>query len=154
MKQSFKIPRRAALWAAAAAGLVLLMAGCQSTPGTPPTGISLVVYDQNLFFSGGYYDVYRVFTDAPSWIVVYNSENGAPGEIIGKEKVPTGQSYHVRVYVNINKRTENLFMKLHADAGKIGEFEFPGPDEVIVVDGKEVAASFKDISMSIQKRMN
>ena len=150
MKSSSKIPRRAAVWAAAAAGLVLLIAGCQSTPGAP-AGISLVVHDQNLFFSGGYYTVYRVFTDGPSWIVIYNSEKGAPGEIIGKEKIQGGQRYDVRVYVDINKRTETLYAKLHVDAGKIGEFEFPGPDEVIILDEKEVATSFKDLSMGINK---
>jgi hypothetical protein len=153
VKQRSKFLRGAVL-ATAAAGLVLLMAGCQSTESGPPAGISLMVYDQNLFFSGGYYEVSRVFTDGPSWLVIYNSANGAPNEIIGKEKVPAGLSRHVRVYVSINKRSETLFVKLHGDAGKIGEFEFPGPDEVIVVDGKEVAASFKDQSMNIQQRMN
>jgi hypothetical protein len=152
VKQRSKFLRGAVL--AAAAGLVLLMAGCQSTESGPPTAISLVVYDQNVFFSGGYYTVDRVFTDGPSWLVIYNSANGAPGEIIGKEKVPTGLSRNVRVYVKFNSRTETLFVKLHADAGKIGEFEFPGPDEVIVVDGNEVMTSFKDLSMNIKQRMN
>jgi hypothetical protein len=149
VKQRSKFLRGTAL-AAAAAGLILLMAGCQSSPGAP-AGISLLVHDQNLFFSGGYYNIYRVFTDGPSWIVIYNSHNGAPGEIIGKEKIQAGLRYDVRVYVNINKRSETLFVKLHADAGKIGEFEFPGPDEVIVVDDKEVVTSFKDISLGMMR---
>jgi hypothetical protein len=144
---------RHAAFGAVALGVVILIAGCQSAP-TTPAGISILVYDQQIVFSGGYFQINRVFTDGPSWIVIYASENGAPGEIIGSTYINAGLWRDVRVYVDFKKQTSVLYAKLHTDAGKLKTFEYPGPDEPIVVDGNEVMTQFRNLSLDIQKHMN
>jgi hypothetical protein len=153
VKQRANVRRRVILGAVAALGVALFVSGCQSAPPQDPTAISVTVYDQNLSQpSLSYYIIARVFADAPSWIVIYNSEKGAPGTIIGKEHVEAGVGRDIRVYVEPNKRTNTIWVKLHADAGKYKEFEYPGVDEPIVVEDKEVMAKFQDLSLSSTKR--
>jgi hypothetical protein len=121
----------------AAVTLVLvLLSACQSVP----VGPSITVYNQKLQLN--YYTVYRAFSDGPGWLVLYNDNKGKPGEIISETHIPDGVTYDVRLMGNDNRTTPVMYVILHADMGKIGVFEYPGPDEPVSVNGRLVISSF------------
>jgi hypothetical protein len=122
----------------AALAALLALAGCQSVPSGP----SLIAYNQYMRYTGAI-NISRVFSNGPGWIVVYDSERGAPGRILGTARVPGGVRYDMRVFIEAGRATDTLFVKLHADRGTEGVFECPGPDEPVVVDGSEVMTSFR-----------
>ncbi len=71
----------------------------------------------------------------PSWVVVYNDDGkGLPGEIVGQLAVDKGLTVGQKIKIDASKTTDYMFVILHTDAGEIGKFEFPGPDEVLLDD--------------------
>jgi hypothetical protein len=133
-------PRRGIAAAAILAEVTLifvLLTSCQSVP----VGPSLTVYDQ--FFQNGYMTVYRAFSDGPGWLVLYNQEKGEPGKILGQAHIQGGVSYDVRIFASETQGTSIMYVALHADLGKAGIFEFPGPDEPVVIDEKQVITRFR-----------
>ncbi|HEX9989101.1 MAG TPA: hypothetical protein VGE45_11570 [Chloroflexia bacterium] len=111
-------------------------------PPLPPHFVvgSLAVYDQVLENNSVLVD--RVEAPQDGWVVVHESNPDGtimlPG-IIGKTMVKAGASGGF--YVMLDKKVENgakLWPMLHIDAGKIGEYEFPGPDVPVVVNGEIV----------------
>lgn len=65
------------------------------------------------------------------WIVIHADQNGQPGEVIGHEAVKAGKTIAIKVKIDTAKATPKLYAMLHIDAGKVGTFEFPGPDEPV-----------------------
>lgn len=88
--------------------------------------------------------VSRVFTPDGGWIVVYAAESGdagsEPGTVLGHTAVEAGEQLDVTVTVDPYLVTPTLFVRLHADTGEVGVFDFPEADEVIEVDGEGVGA--------------
>src|SRR5262249_26813339 len=73
------------------------------------------------------------------WIAVHKDEGGKPGIVIGHAAVPKGETYKVAVKLEQDVPIGGkLGPMLHIDAGKIGTYEFPGPDSPGVVDNNIV----------------
>lgn len=83
-----------------------------------------------------------VLAPEPSWLVIYADDAGQPGDVLGYAAVPEGESTDVAVAIDVYRATPTLHAALHHDAGKAGEFEFPGPDDALQVDGEPVATTF------------
>lgn len=145
---------------------VLLLAACQSatqsptptkalpsaTP-PPPTATSVPptpteemitpavsVLDQEIVDSSVV--VPLVVSDAQGWIVIHTDNEGAPGPVIGFAGVAQGENTEVVVEIDTAGATETLYAMLHVDAGTAGEYEFPGDDVPVSVEGQVVLAPF------------
>jgi hypothetical protein len=117
-------------------------------PPPPPTAVtppevmgSLAVYDQVLLQDNSVL-VDRVEAPQDGWVVIHESNPDGtimlPG-IIGKTMVKAGASGNFAIM--LDKKVANgakLWPMLHIDAGVIGEYEFPGPDVPVVVNGEIV----------------
>ncbi|MDX1686806.1 MAG: hypothetical protein R3248_02375 [Candidatus Promineifilaceae bacterium] len=84
----------------------------------------------------------ELFAPGPSWLVIHADDGGQRGDVLGYTAVPEGESTDVTVTVDVYRATPTLHAALHQDAGERGEFEFPGPDEALRVDGETVATTF------------
>ena len=84
----------------------------------------------------------ELFAPAPAWLVIYADDAGEPGDVLGYEAVPEGESTDVAVAVDVYRATPTLHAALHRDAGGDGAFDFPGADELLQVDGDPVVATF------------
>ncbi|HYP40607.1 MAG TPA: hypothetical protein VEX13_09640, partial [Chloroflexia bacterium] len=101
---------------------------------------TLAVYDQVLVDNSVLVDRVEALQDG--WVVIHESNPDGtimlPG-IIGKTMVKAGASGGF--LVPLDKKVENgakLWPMLHIDAGTIGEYEFPGPDVPVTVNGEIV----------------
>jgi len=108
----------------------------------PPPAVvaSLSVRDQMLTDNSVVVD--EVVAAQDGWVVIHESNPDGtimlPG-IIGKTQVSAGTTSNVTIM--LDKQVENgatLWPMLHIDAGTIGEYEFPGPDVPVVVNGEIV----------------
>ncbi len=84
----------------------------------------------------------KVVSDGPGWLVIHLDIDGKPGAVIGYAAVHFGVNNNVAVTVDSQKATDKLFAMLHADKGKIGVYEFPGPDVPVFVAGVMVNVPF------------
>jgi glucose/arabinose dehydrogenase/plastocyanin len=103
-------------------------------------GPGVVVEDQEI--AGESIVVAEVVSDGPGWIVIHAEENGTFGPIIGYSPVTDGMNTDVPVGLEMANVTDTLYAMLHIDAGTVGVFEFPGPDEPVTVDGEVLAPAF------------
>jgi hypothetical protein len=85
----------------------------------------------------------EVLSNGPGWLVIHSEAKGGPGPVIGWAAAPDGLSLKLSVKIDPKKATPTLFAMLHTDAGKVGAYEFPGPDLPVMVDGKMVSPPFK-----------
>lgn len=85
----------------------------------------------------------EVLSNGPGWLVVHSEAKGGPGPVIGWAAAPDGLSRGLSVKIDTRKATPTLFAMLHSDSGKVGTYEFPGPDLPVMVDGKMVSPPFK-----------
>lgn len=83
-----------------------------------------------------------VVSEGAGWMVIHADENGTPGPILGQSPVAAGVNANVTVQIAVENATDSMFAMLHVDAGNPGEFEFPGPDGPVVVDGVVLAPPF------------
>lgn len=85
----------------------------------------------------------------PSWIAVHLDDNGMPGERVGLQAIPAGESTDVEVKIDDVKLTDQLIVAVHADHGIVGTLEFSkdnfdaSPDKPYFVDGMELAMEVK-----------
>jgi uncharacterized surface protein with fasciclin (FAS1) repeats len=86
--------------------------------------------------------VTRVTTNAPGWIVIHADDNGAPGPILGHSPVPSGITADVVVTIDPAGLTDTLWAMVHVDEGVADEYEFPGADVPLEIDGAIVMDSF------------
>lgn len=84
----------------------------------------------------------RVVAPEPGWLVIHADDNGAPGAILGQTAVDPGENTDVAVEIDQDAATETVHAMLHADRGTMGEFEFPGTDVPVTVDGQAVVEPF------------
>ncbi len=85
----------------------------------------------------------------PSWIAVHLDDNGMPGQRIGLQAIPAGESKDVAVKIDDVTLTDKLIVAVHADRGIVGAFEFDkdkfdaSPDKPYFVGGMELAMETK-----------
>jgi cytochrome c5 len=81
--------------------------------------------------------------DAPGWIAVHSSQDGAPGPVIGTFPLLAGLNTNVEIEVDPAQAGEQVFPMLHYDTGEMGVYEFgtvEGADGPVVVGGNVVVA--------------
>ena len=66
--------------------------------------------------------------NVPAWLVIYASEEGQRGEMLGFTSLDPGVNRDLVVEVDGAQLTDTLYAVLHIDAGEVGEFEYPGED--------------------------
>jgi hypothetical protein len=86
--------------------------------------------------------VAQVASDGPGWIVIQADRNGAPGPALGYTAVSGGENGDVVVDIETTQATSTLYAVLHRDAGRVGAYEFPGPDVPVSVIGQVVTQPF------------
>jgi hypothetical protein len=131
------------------AGLIGLMALFALAPiaGAAPRAQatdSVSAADQAI--SNGSIVIAEVNATQDGWIAVHIDEGGKPGAVIGHAAAPKGKTSNLAVKLEQDVPVGGkLWPMLHIDAGKIGTYEFPGPDAPVVVDGNIV---MKQISIT------
>ncbi len=111
-----------------------------SEPTAEALSPAVAVSDQEL--SEGTVTIDAVTAAEPGWIVIHADDNGGPGPVIGFAPVAAGENENVVVEVDEAGLTETLHAMLHVDAGVAGEYEFPGEDGPVTVDGTVVMQPF------------
>ncbi|MDD5370901.1 MAG: hypothetical protein PHQ40_17605 [Anaerolineaceae bacterium] len=86
--------------------------------------------------------VANVVSAGPGWIVIHINSSGQPGAIIGWTQVNPGINSNVAVKIDTSKATPVLYAMLHVDAGVVGNYEFPGPDVPVMLNGQMVSPAF------------
>jgi hypothetical protein len=114
-----------------------LAAGAQAMKFIPTVSVADQAIDDSRVL------IAKVVSDSPGWIVIHIQANGAPGPVIGYSAVHEGNNSDVTVAIDADKATPVLYAMLHTDAGKVGVYEFPGPDVPVMVKGVMVNPSFK-----------
>lgn len=115
-----------------------------ATPIPSPTPIvsSITVLAQTLA-EDGQVIIAQVQTPTKAWVVVQTeTAAGLPGEVLGYTAVAAGSRQDVLVKVDPLQATHTLVASLHQDMGRNGTFEFPGADELMVVQGTAVSTTF------------
>ena len=135
-----------ARWLAIAAVLVaaFLVLGPSAWAQVTP---SVTVADQAV--SGGTVTIGQVVSSGPGWLVVHIDANGSPGPVIGYATVPDGLTRNLSVKIDPAKATPVLYAMLHADAGTVGTYEFPGADKPVMVEGKMVSPAFSSTALGV-----
>lgn len=85
----------------------------------------------------------KVVSNGPGWLVIHKEAAGAPGPVIGYAPVKNGENDNLVVKIDSYSGTPTLYAMLHVDAGKVGVYEFPGPDVPVMVKGAMVSPPFK-----------
>ena len=107
------------------------------------------VEDQEI--TDGTVKVSRVVSEVPGWVAVYDDHGGALGYAIGWAAVQAGETLDVIIPVDPNHLKEQMYVKLHIDAGEVDIPELPsddlpdGADVAVTVDGQEVLVPFRHV---------
>jgi predicted lipoprotein with Yx(FWY)xxD motif len=130
--------------------LAALLASACSSPLIPntnrpaseptPAAVSVTVSDQE--FDGTQVVISNVVSQGPGWIAIHIDDNGNYGPPIGFAHVNNGETTNVVVTLDAGKTTPVMYAMLHTDKGEVGKYEFPGPDEPIIIAGEHVAPPF------------
>jgi hypothetical protein len=93
--------------------------------------------------------VAEVFSVGPGWVVIHPDLSGSPDttRVLGYAPVNAGSSNNLAVplqFTNRTRVTPTLWAELHKDGGRVGVFEYPGPDvEAKYANGTAVMQSFR-----------
>ncbi|MBI1258675.1 MAG: hypothetical protein GC204_14500 [Chloroflexi bacterium] len=111
---------------------------------TPAFKVNVIrAYDQ--FITADQFVAAAVTVQQDGWLVVHSDKDGAPGPVLGEERVLAGTTTDVAVDLQANGRTEVLWPMLHVDTDTAGEYEFgtvQGADLPVVVRGVLASAPF------------
>ena len=94
----------------------------------------IFVLDQPLV--DGMFEVERVISDGPGWLVAYYDDDGEPGLIIGSAPLEDGLNERVMVEVLESAVTPILHVRLHEDTEPGDAFDFPRVDQPVFYDGR------------------
>ncbi len=72
----------------------------------------------------------RALSDGTNWLVIYRSVNGQPGNVVGFTFLQDGLNENIVVPVAGSAITRLMFARFHEDNGELGEFDFPGEDNL------------------------
>ena len=131
-----------------------------NTPAKPPASTStplaslldkIVISDQPI--KSNTVLVNMVVTQQRGWVVIFSDQNGQPGVVLGFAVVPAGTSNDVKVNIDAAKATDKMIAELHMDAGKIGTFEFPGPDMPFKNGDTNVTAVFNKATAGSSQKL-
>ena len=104
---------------------------------------SIRAYDQ--FIEGDQFIAAAVTVQVDGWLVIHSDKDGAPGPVLGEERILAGTTTDVAVDLQADGRSEVLWPMLHVDTGTAGEYEFgtvQGADLPVVVRGVLAATPF------------
>jgi len=87
-------------------------------------GNYLITRDQPIS-SDGTIEITMIVVDEDAWIVIYDDQEGEPGEMLGRTWIPAGLHRHTTVNIDPELAAGTLHAVLHVDAGTPKEFEFP-----------------------------
>jgi predicted lipoprotein with Yx(FWY)xxD motif len=120
----------------------------QPTPATPVAGEnpSVTVNDQQ--YDGTSVIVADAFSQGPGWLVIHNQVNDNIGDAIGETQLQSGDNKNIVVKIDPSQATAVMYAMLHADAGSVGKYEFPGPDVPVTLNGEMLSPAFKATSQS------
>ena len=121
--------------------LALFAFGSLSLSAQAMVSPSVVVQDQTITDSRVV--ILKVVSATPGWIVIHSDNAGKPGPVVGYAAVRAGENLDVVVAIDSKKATPVLYAMLHADAGVVGTYEFPGADVPTMNMGAMVSPSFK-----------
>jgi hypothetical protein len=129
----------------AGTGVMVAFAMDDDTPGVienAELAPTITVWDQSV--ADARVLIQDVTCGGAGWLVIHSQTNdGKVGPAIGFSAVCKGSNSPVVVAIDMRKATETLYGVLHADAGIVGVFEFPGADIPVMVGSDMVASSFK-----------
>lgn len=98
--------------------------------------IDVLVYDQPL--ADGLFTVDRVISPAAGWLAIYQDDDDAPGFIIGSAFIEAGRNEAVVVDVIDSGVTSVVYIILHRDSNRNGEFDLPANDPPFLEDGRQM----------------
>ncbi len=90
----------------------------------------IFVLDQPLV--DGMFEVERVISNGPGWLVAYFDDDGEPGLIIGSAPLVDGLNERVKVEVLETAVTNVLHLRLHEDSEPGDDFDFPRVDQPVL----------------------
>lgn len=101
-----------------------------STPIASPASINDISVENQAIKSGSVL-VNMVDAMKPGWVAIFTDKDNQPDVLLGYTAVPAGSSADIKVTIDSAKATDKMIAMLLVDAGKIGTFEYPGPDEPV-----------------------
>lgn len=119
--------------------LLVAAAGCAGMYGGEGEP-SVTVSDQDL--AEGEVTVDAAVLDEPGYVVVHADADGSPGRVIGNSGLFSGEREGVAIDVDAGNATPTVYAMLHYDDGD-GEYEFPGDDGPVAVNGSVVVEGFR-----------
>jgi predicted lipoprotein with Yx(FWY)xxD motif len=112
-----------------------------AVPQTGPGSLQVVASDQT--YDGTNVVIAKIMSKGPGWMAIHAQQDGHIGDVIGYAHVNDGVNDNVTVKIDPKKATPVLYAMLHVDAGKVGTYEFPGPDVPAMQNGAMVSPPFK-----------
>jgi len=100
---------------------------------------TLIAGDQDA--ADGMIRVDRATMEAPGWVVIHSSADGAPGPVLGTFPLRAGTTEDIVIAVDAAAAGTQVFPMLHYDTNEIGVYEFgtvEGADPPVVVSGNVV----------------
>ncbi len=76
------------------------------------------------------------------WLVAYENDGEKPGQILGYEYVPTGEHTTVLLPIEDDAYAGKVYIAPHYDRGTSKQYEFPGVDMPLEIDGVVPVTSF------------
>lgn len=94
----------------------------------------ILIFDQPVL--DGSITVDRATSLGPGWVVVYQDDEGRPGNIIGWSQLEDGVNHQIAITVTESAVTPVLHLMLHEDQEIEGEFGFPRADPQVRYQGR------------------
>jgi len=109
----------------------------QITPTVDANTPRVTAVDQ--IIRGGTIKVAEAVSQGPGWLGVHvTSANGGIGSAIGSAPLNDGVNRDLIVKINPKRATETMIVMIHTDGGRVGIWEYPGPDEPVIISNQMV----------------
>ena len=92
-----------------------------------PTTMNDIIVENQAVKSGSVL-VNEVDAVKPGWVAIFTDKNDQPDVLLGYTAVQAGTTNDLKVTIDSTKATDKMIAMVLLDAGKIGTFEYPGPD--------------------------
>ncbi len=107
--------------------------------GTSLTGVGITVDDQN---PGKIVVVSQVFLNSPAWVVIYENNNGTPGNLLGARLFEKGNNSGIIQLLGSMKVNGSYLAVVQTDNGD-GVIDIKKDPILKGTDGKNIQAAFK-----------
>ena len=111
-------------------------AGIQGIPTEAP---NIMAEDQSI--SEGRIVLGPVTMPITGWLVAYSNDGEKPGKVLGYGYLYADTYPEVNISIDDASYTGKVYLVVHEDAGTNAEFEFPGVDMPLMIDGIVPTAS-------------